>query len=308
MRTQLLLAASLVCIVSVLSLSTPTAWARCSDAINQQAHQAYQKKDAKALLALVEQCDSDYPRELAGRVLYDSTAKLTGTALLEGLKKVLEIAPNPSKPRWKANIEMGKIAEKAGSFKTAFFHYETALDTLNSPNLSADDGAPAEVFLAIRKDAERVRLLADTFIASTRGRDDKLSGVAQIRYRGSCVTQSIIPIHFETKQATLTADGERYAAEMGEMLKNNQYPDIEIIGHADERGTESDNMALSIQRAETLSHYLKQQGHTGQITIDGKGEAVHYDDANYASYSKDEQLRLNRRVEFNFNGKCENRP
>lgn len=273
--------------------------ASCDANTNQQAYQAYKQRNTDSLLTLLEQCDNDYIRELTGRVLYDSIKGLKDTPLRERLEKVLEVSPNPSESRWKANLKLADMATKLDSFPNAFHHYEAALDSITSTNLKAEDGPSASEFLSIRQEMEKVRLLSDSFIPITRRRDGSLSGAANISYRGSTPVKSAFPIHFNTKQATLTADGETAVAEMEEVLRSNQSPDIEIVGHADERGTPEANLELSRQRAETIQAYLQQKAYTGKVTVTGKGETEHYDDPDYERFPKDQQWRLDRRVQVN---------
>lgn len=274
-----------------------TVSANCDTPTHEQAHQAYQQRNADTLLTLLAQCDDDYMRELTGRVLYDSTKGLQDTALRERLEKVLEVSPNPSESRWRANLKLADMATQLDSFPTAFHHYEAALDSITSTDLKAEDGPTASEFLSIRQEMEKVRLLSDSFIPITRRRDGSLSGAAQFSYRGSAPVKSAFPIHFHTKQATLTAEGEAAVAELEEVLRSNQSPAIEIVGHADERGTPEANLTLSRQRAETIHAYLKQKAYTGKVTVTGKGETEHYDDPDYERFPKDKQWRLDRRVQ-----------
>jgi outer membrane protein OmpA-like peptidoglycan-associated protein len=89
-----------------------------------------------------------------------------------------------------------------------------------------------------------------------------------------------------TAQANLT--------KLSNVLK--KYPDtnIEIIGHTDDKGTDSYNQGLSERRANAAGAYLRSSGiSSSRITTRGMGEA----DPKVANDSEDNRAE-NRRVEF----------
>jgi OOP family OmpA-OmpF porin len=78
----------------------------------------------------------------------------------------------------------------------------------------------------------------------------------------------------------------------------NQHPEyhINITGHTDDRGGSSDNLKLSKQRAQTLSHYLLSAGiKESRIKVIGKGEAEPVN-----IIGSVEGRRANRRIEIEF--------
>ena len=76
--------------------------------------------------------------------------------------------------------------------------------------------------------------------------------------------------------AGLTASGRRSLEHLVARIKKD-YANVEsvhVIGHADPLGTASFNQRLSVERANTVSHYLKRQGQiTAPITSEGKGSS-----------------------------------
>lgn len=75
-----------------------------------------------------------------------------------------------------------------------------------------------------------------------------------------------------------------------------KYPDtnIEIIGHTDDKGSDTYNQALSERRAVSVSNFLKGQGvSSSRVTTKGMGESDPV-----ATNDTEEGRSLNRRVEF----------
>ncbi len=103
-------------------------------------------------------------------------------------------------------------------------------------------------------------------------------------------------IQFETNKADLKPESHAILDEIGAILV--QWPDlrIEIGGHADARGTDEYNRALSQRRAQSVLDYMLSkfpQIAAGQYAAKGYGESQPV-----ATNSTDEGMALNRRVEF----------
>ena len=99
---------------------------------------------------------------------------------------------------------------------------------------------------------------------------------------------------FPYDSAALTSQGDE---EMGALIsKLESYQDIElvdVVGHADSRGSIEYNQALSERRAETVKGKLEESFPQVPITATGLGET-----APVASNDTEEGRRLNRRVEI----------
>ena len=75
-----------------------------------------------------------------------------------------------------------------------------------------------------------------------------------------------VRVFFEFDAATLTKDATARLAEVGEVLARHPELDVNIQGHADERGSSQYNLALGQKRAESVKKYLAQLGvKEGQI-------------------------------------------
>jgi OOP family OmpA-OmpF porin len=106
-------------------------------------------------------------------------------------------------------------------------------------------------------------------------------------------TYTLDNVHFDFGKASLRADSY---AELEELLSYMQHKDnikIEIAGHTDNVGKESDNLKLSQQRAETIRNYLIKKGiQAGRLVAKGYGSAQPV-----ADNGTDEGRQLNRRTE-----------
>jgi len=77
---------------------------------------------------------------------------------------------------------------------------------------------------------------------------------------------SDVRVFFEFDAATLTKEASDRLAEVGEVLARHPELDVNIAGHADERGSSQYNLALGQKRAESVKKYLAQLGvKEGQI-------------------------------------------
>jgi len=101
-------------------------------------------------------------------------------------------------------------------------------------------------------------------------------------------------VEFENGSAMLTDDGKRILGEMAEALKKVSAKRIELIGHTDNQGDASRNLALSRYRAESVKTYLVAKGiNPSLIATSGMGA----DQPLVANDSEDGRKR-NRRIEF----------
>ena len=67
-------------------------------------------------------------------------------------------------------------------------------------------------------------------------------------------------IYFENDQSTLTAEGQETLKRQAQWLQQYQTVNIQVEGHADERGTREYNIALSARRATATREFLIAQG------------------------------------------------
>lgn len=101
-------------------------------------------------------------------------------------------------------------------------------------------------------------------------------------------------IEFERGSALLTPSGKRILDDMTDALKKANAKKIDIIGHTDDIGSRSRNMALSTARADSVKIYLVAKGLPAElIATNGMGP-----DQPIMSNATDDGRRRNRRIEF----------
>ena len=101
-------------------------------------------------------------------------------------------------------------------------------------------------------------------------------------------------ILFATNKADLNASAKNSLAKFANVLKGNSDCDIAIYGHTDSTGSDAVNQPLSVNRANSVSNYLKSCGVSGtQIkSVEGQGSTNPVADNATA-----EGRKQNRRVE-----------
>ena len=101
-------------------------------------------------------------------------------------------------------------------------------------------------------------------------------------------------ILFATNKADLNAASKSSLQQFATVLKDNSGCDIAIFGHTDNTGSDAVNNPLSVNRAKSVSNYLKSLGvPASQIkTVDGQGSTNPVADNSTA-----EGRKQNRRVE-----------
>jgi outer membrane protein OmpA-like peptidoglycan-associated protein len=81
-------------------------------------------------------------------------------------------------------------------------------------------------------------------------------------------------------------------------LKLKDYPRVTLTGHADERGSNELNMALSRERLETVARFLRDGGYQGRLELIPKGKTEPYTGVVRSDFSRDDLYQLDRRVEL----------
>lgn len=110
---------------------------------------------------------------------------------------------------------------------------------------------------------------------------------------GSFSTNEIL---FDTNKSTIKPASASVLEELGNVLKENPNVKVNICGHTDGDGKETDNLKLSQQRAESVKNYLNKNFaiELKRMTTEGKGESEPLTDNN-----SEDGKKQNRRVEFN---------
>ncbi len=98
-------------------------------------------------------------------------------------------------------------------------------------------------------------------------------------------------ILFGFNSATLSANAKNSLSEFSQILKQNPTMDIAIYGHTDKAGTLAANEKVSLNRAQSVESYLKQQGVPYGQFKSVQGRAYH-------EYDESKSAAENRRVEI----------
>lgn len=101
-------------------------------------------------------------------------------------------------------------------------------------------------------------------------------------------------IEFELGSATLTGKGRAILDEMAPILQKLTNKSVAVVGHTDNAGNRTSNLALSQSRAEAVKGYLVGKG-IDPLTLTTSGVGP---DQPVASNATDEGRSRNRRIEF----------
>ena len=107
-----------------------------------------------------------------------------------------------------------------------------------------------------------------------------------------------VPVTFVFNEANLTGEGRKAAGLLLEYLRIKRFPKITLTGHADERGTDALNLALSAQRLQTVARFLREGGFDGRLELVPKGKTEPYSGVVRGDFSQEDLYQLDRRVEL----------
>ena len=96
----------------------------------------------------------------------------------------------------------------------------------------------------------------------------------------------------------LAENGRKAAALLLEYLQIKKFPKISLTGHADERGTDELNLALSRERLATVERFLRESGFVGELELVPKGESEPFSGVERGDYELEDLYQLDRRVEL----------
>jgi OOP family OmpA-OmpF porin len=104
------------------------------------------------------------------------------------------------------------------------------------------------------------------------------------------------PVRFETNSTVIKKTSYPALNKMIQALKDHPEYSIRVVGHADSRGTDEYNQALSERRAGSVKRYFTgKQVDPARIVTEGKGESEPA-----APNTSSKNMSQNRRVEFHF--------
>lgn len=157
-----------------------------------------------------------------------------------------------------------------------------------TPTVNADSARAAQ------EAAERARRTADSLAAWRRDSAARAAAAATAAARAEAERMVADQIHFDYDKSEIRADDQGILDWKARLLLANPAMAIRISGHADERGSDEYNLALSSRRAAAAKRYLVNKGIAeNRITTDAYGEERPLDTA-----STEEAWARNRRDEF----------
>lgn len=169
--------------------------------------------------------------------------------------------------------------------------------TVDEPRLAdrredeAAGKAAAEAAAQLAPPARMLREFED-LVATARRPDDRAEPHAAVR------APVPVPIQFVFRKAVLTDEGRRAADLLSEYLSLKRPESIVLTGHADERGHEAFNVALSRRRLETVAAHLRENGYQGRLVLVPKGSSEPYQGVDRTTVDRRILWQLDRRVEL----------
>lgn len=120
------------------------------------------------------------------------------------------------------------------------------------------------------------------------------TGVGVVRQGDNLVLRMPSDVTFATNQSSIDPRFNAVLDDVARVLNEYDRSVIDIVGHADSRGTDEYNLTLSRQRASSVAGYLVNRGVlAGRVYVDGRGESQPI-----ATNDTVEGMALNRRVEI----------
>jgi outer membrane protein OmpA-like peptidoglycan-associated protein len=230
-------------------------------------------------------------RRIAAR-LYDEAVRTSGAPDEKRLLASLAFGRT-----WQTLATLGDLAFQAKAYALAAQRYQDALSEINDA-VRTPKPPQADVILQLRKRAEEAGLLADSYVATPRGRGGENEGLAANRLRGITIKAVALPVEFAPNSAVFTPKGREAAEDMASILVNEKPVAITLVGHTDPRGSPDANVLLSKRRAQALAAYLSRRKIAAQITVEGRGSAEPYVPDDPSAYTREQIYQLDRRVEL----------
>ena len=139
------------------------------------------------------------------------------------------------------------------------------------------------------------RARADSIARENARREEEARRAAAMAEVRSALTEMVF---FDYDQSEIRADMQDVLSRKAAALRANPNVSLRIDGHADERGSDEYNLALSKRRAAEAKRFLVQQGvEAGRLEVEGYGEEQPLDPAN-----NEAAWALNRRAGFQVTG------
>jgi OOP family OmpA-OmpF porin len=196
--------------------------------------------------------------------------------------------------------ELGEWNAAAPLYAAAVARMSTALRTLSPGDPDARQLPDVESFRIIHGRMTQAALLATEFQPPAVERGAPQTGLYVESWRGYAVKAVPVPVQFEFGTTDFTEKGRRAAEHLAAYLKTSKLPSVTLVGHTDPVGSEADNRALSLARAEAVRDFVAAAGYAGRIAVEGRGESEPFRAVDAARFAGDEPAlhALDRRVEL----------
>ena len=138
----------------------------------------------------------------------------------------------------------------------------------------AQEPAPAPT-PAVNQDSIDAARRAEELAAAERARADSIARETERRNRMMSEARNTLTatIYFDLDQSTLSEQSRSTLDAKLPLLNANPGMRIQVVGHADERGSDEYNLALGQRRAAAAKRYLTDRGiDAGRIDVTSRGE------------------------------------
>lgn len=207
--------------------------------------------------------------------------------------RLLETGRRFAEP-WQLMASIGDIRRERKDHANASVAYQAALGDIADPG-AVPSPPPPEVVTRFVRLAGQERAVAASFV-----RGDRLITRS---VRNIIIDAAPVPIQFEYNSEQMTPLGREYADDLWRLLDAQQRPRITLIGHTDQRGSDTYNLELSRRRAEAIRKLLIEKGYpAANVTAQGRGEGEPLCIEGLAQYSQEQVWQMLRRVEVRFEG------
>ncbi len=221
---------------------------------------------------------------------------------LEGLREQLDDLITFG-THWRVLFLIGELYRQDHQVGKAYQSYREALSIIDDEEITPDLPSEGEVGL-LRSRLDETGLIYlqaakdPAEVKPSVTRSGKPGSAMSFSTRGYKRKKTLVPLQFVFGKAELTNVGQESFKTVLDALKRQGSPNIEVIGHTDPVGSDANNMALSLLRAEVVRQQLKAQGYEGQVDIAGKGESEPFRFDDPGLYTKEQRNQAHRRVEF----------
>lgn len=209
---------------------------------------------------------------------------------------------------WRTASALGDVYFRLGDRAKAFAWYEKSLSFMTSRPATKATSAEKQALLdkaGAAKSGSNERVTESQWLPSTRELDGRIGGMyAPGLLREVEVLSVPLPVRFYTDETRFTPEGEAAVEELKQAVNEQRVSTLNLVGHADPRGSDEHNLDLSRRRVEAVRAELMRRGVRARIDVEWKGSQQPFN-AKVLPYepSKEELWALDRRVEWVRRGK-----